>query len=419
MKKMHIFLMFYILFSFCGILRPSFADGEEDFTDEGNSTASAKNYPCAIANEAQKINKLAFDLYKSIRAEGEGENLVYSPYYLYRILGDLQFCFEGDLSEQIAKVLQNSAIDNREFLKSLENKDYLKSASALWIDSAKALDSDFLKLVSEKLALEVLPENFIDKSLLRGKIRAWVKSKADIYAGKESLIESMDFNPDMGALLLSVSKFESDWETPFNKSETKLGTFIYGEKLSQTAKINFMHRKGGDIAYASNERFQFGALNYAGGKYSIIFAKAKQGADVDSLSQADFEEMQKELTKSEGEVEIYLPKFTFKSTLEYVPSLKKLGLDLDRFHKTKLYLANDAMLRIDNFLSDTRIEMDEKSTRVVNEIIVSSLYGIGDSLPKPAPVLNLNEPFMFFIVENESGAIIHMGKFCNPILINR
>ena len=372
--------------------------------------------PLAFASEAQKINKLAFDLYKSMQSEGEGENLVFSPYYLYKILGDLQFCFEGDLREQIAKVLQNSSADNRDFLKSLENKNYLKSTSALWLDSAKALDNDFLKVVSKKLGLEVLPESFADMILLKEKIRAWVKSKADIYAGKESLIESMDFSPE-GALLLSVSKFESEWETPFNKSETKLGTFIYGKDLSQTAKIDFMHRKGRKIAYASNERFQFGSLNYAGGKYSVIFAKARLGTDIDSLSQVDFEEMQKGLTKSEGEVEIYLPKFAFKSTLGYIPTLKKLGLDFSKPCKSKLFLSSDALLYIDNFLSDTLIEIDEKSTKVVSETVFTSAYGSGS--PEFAPVLNLNEPFMFFIVENKSGAIIYMGKFCNPILINR
>ena len=98
MKKIDVFLIFYALFAFCCLATPSFAEGEEDFADEGNSTANAKKYSCAIAHDAQKINKLAFDLYKSVHSEIKGENLVLSPYYLYRILGDLQFCFEGDLS---------------------------------------------------------------------------------------------------------------------------------------------------------------------------------------------------------------------------------------------------------------------------------------------------------------------------------
>lgn len=58
------------------------------------------------------------------------------------------------------------------------------------------------------------------------------------------------------------------------------------------------------------------------------------------------------------------------------------------------------------FFNTSLIELDEVSTKVKSVNYADFVWG-GVSL-------NLNSPFMFFIVENESGAIIYMGKFCKP-----
>lgn len=372
--------------------------------------------PLALASEAQKINKLAFDLYKSMQSEGEGENLVFSPYYLYKILGDLQFCFEGDLREQIGKVLQNSGVDNREFLKSLENKNYLKSASALWLDSGKALDNDFLKVVSEKLSLEVLPESFADMILLKEKIRAWVNSRSDILGDDcdtvaNSMLQKINLSDETAALLMSISGFDADWEVRFDKKETELGTFHYGENLSEKGEVYFMQREGADISLTSGEHFDFASIPYKGESYSMVFAKPKRNVVLSDLTQEEFEKSLLELCEQQSNPisnkKIYLPKFDIKNSINYAHLLKKLGINISGFYESKIYLGKDKKLKIDQFLDFTHIVVDELSTKVLSMEVVVVYFCTPE-------VLKLDEPFMFFIVENKSGAIIYVGRFCKP-----
>ncbi len=372
--------------------------------------------PLAFASEAQKINKLAFDLYRSMQSESEGENLVFSPYYLYKILGDLQFCFEGDLSVQIAKVLQNSSADNREFLKSLENKDYLKSASSLWANSGKALNKEFLKDASEKIGLEVLCENLQNADPLKEKIRAWVNSRSDILGDDcdtvaNSMLQKINLSDETAAVLMSISGFDADWEVRFDKEETELGTFHYGRNLSEKGEVYFMQREGADISLTSGEHFDFALIPYKGKSYSMVFAKPKRNVSLSDLRQSEFEksllELGEQQSKPMSNSKIYLPKFDIKISINYASFFKNLGIDIYGFNESKIYLGKDKKLKIDQFLDFTHIVVDELSTKVINMEVVVVYFCTPE-------VLKLDEPFMFFIVENKSGAIIYMGRFCKP-----
>ena len=411
MKKMHI--MFFCLACF---VTSACGEGEKDSTGEDNSIQDTVKYFCTVTKDAQKINKLAFDLYKSMHSEIKGENLVFSPYYLYRILGDLQFCFEGDLSEQIAKVLQNSGADNRDFLKSLENKDYLKSASSLWANSGKALNKKFLKDASEKIGLEVLCENWKNEEPLREKIFAWVNSRSDILGDDcdilvNAMLQNLNLSDESAAVLMSISGFDADWEVRFDKEETKLGTFHYGENLSEKGEVYFMQREGADISLTSGEHFDFALIPYKGKSYSMVFAKPKRNVSLSDLRQGEFEksllELGEQQSKPMSNSKIYLPKFDIKISINYASFLKNLGIDIYGFNESKIYLGKDKKLKIDQFLDFTHIVVDELSTKVRNMEVIMTFFCTPE-------VLKLDEPFMFFIVENKSGAIIYMGRFCKP-----
>lgn len=361
--------------------------------------------PLAFASEAQNINKFAFEFYKSMQGEQEGENLVFSPYYLYKVLGDLQFCLDGEISKQIGKVLQNSNADSSSG--ELEDNDVLKSATSLWLASSQALNTGFVKYSSETLALDIFGEDLQNAESLKEKIFAWAKSKPDILGKDCEMLRDISFSENLAAVLLSISSFDAKWKVPFDRRNTRAKTFFYGEDLSQKAEIDFMYRYSRDIAYEQTEKFQLAKVPYEGDKYSMVFIKPRPSGDLNTIDGDVFSNLLQILRDSEFTYgEIHLPKFSIKKSLDCISALKKMGIDFSRPVKAKFFSSDKSWLFLGKFFSSCLIELDEVSTKVKSVNYADFVWG-GVSL-------NLNSPFMFFIVENESGAIIYMGKFCKP-----
>lgn len=364
----------------------------------------------SVANEAQNINRFAFDFYKSMQTECGGENVLFSPYYIYKTLGDLQFCTEGELSKQIAKVLQNS--NGIGSSGKLEDKDVLKSATSLWLESSQPLNEGFAKYSSEKLALDVFSENLKNAESLKEKIFAWAKSKPEILGKDCDMLGAVNFSENLGAVLLSISSFDAKWKVPFDKTKTRAGTFFYGKDLSESAKIDFMWRLSDDIAYADTEKFQFARIPYEGEKYSMVLVKARKGGDLDSIGRSDFDNFLQLLRDTRFTYgKIYLPKFSIKKPLDCASILKKMGLDFSQPAKARFFQSDKTTLLLGKFFTSCLMEVDEVSTKVKSLNSADMPFGVAN--------LNLNSPFMFFIVENESDAIIYMGKFCKPIDMNQ
>lgn len=364
----------------------------------------------SFANEARNINRFAFDFYKSMQSEVGGENVLFSPYYIYKTLGDLQFCAEGGFKEQIGKVLQNSG--GGASLDEFEDKELLKSASSLWVAASEPLNDGFVKYSSEKLALDVFSENLQDADSLRAKILDWAKSKPQILGKDCDMLGAVNFSENLGAVLLSISSFDAKWKVPFDKRKTREGTFFYGKDLSESAKIDFMWRFSNDIAYADTENFQFARIPYEGEKYSMVVVKARKGGDLDSIGQGEFDNFLKMLRDTRFTYgKIYLPKFSIKKPLDCASILKKMGLDFSQPAKARFFQSDKSSLLLGKFFTSCLMEVDEVSTKVKSLNSADMPFGVAN--------LNLNSPFMFFIVESESGAIIYMGKFCKPIDMNQ
>ena len=184
-----------------------------------------------------------------------------------------------------------------------------------------------------------------------------------------------------------------------------------GENLSEKGEVYFMQREGADISLTSGEHFDFALIPYKGKSYSMVFAKPKRNVALSDLTQGEFEksllELEEQQAKPMSNSKIYLPKFYIQISINYASFLKNLGIDLYGFNESKIYLGKDKNLKIEQFLDFTHIVVDELSTKVRHIEAIIQVF----CTPK---VLKLDEPFLFFIVENKSGAIIYMGRFCKP-----
>jgi serine protease inhibitor len=105
-----------------------------------------------------------------------------------------------------------------------------------------------------------------------------------------------------------------------------------------------------------------------------------------------------------------LPRFKFEYEIELTELLKTLGMEIafSRFIADFTNLFVDSVGWIDEVKQKTFIQVDEKGTEAaaVTQVVFA------DSFP---PQLICDRPFLTVIHEDNSGAILFMGRIANPV----
>jgi serpin B len=121
---------------------------------------------------------------------------------------------------------------------------------------------------------------------------------------------------------------------------------------------------------------------------------------------------------SEQNFILKMPKFKMKYKMANMKDdLIQMGLVRPfYFHPdnfTKLFSNPTDDLKISRVIHDAMIEVDEKGSEAAAATIVEVIEktSAGPSLPS---VVTLDKPFIFFIQEKHSGAILFMGKLGDP-----
>jgi hypothetical protein len=123
----------------------------------------------------------------------------------------------------------------------------------------------------------------------------------------------------------------------------------------------------------------------------------------------------------EANITLKMPKFKMQYKMDNMKDdLIEMGLETP-FHPnpknfTKLFDHPTEPMYISRVVHDALIEVDEKGTEAAAATSVE--VGIVSVNPNTPFTLTLDRPFIFFIQENHSGAILFMGKLGNPQLLN-
>jgi len=149
-------------------------------------------------------------------------------------------------------------------------------------------------------------------------------------------------------------------------------------------------------------------MQYAGSSLSMNLVLPAEGVDVDSLiGKVNLSNQSMPLVK----VNLTMPKLKIENHWkDFDNTLKTLGIN-------KVMISGDQMNRIaeDLFVSkivqDVAVDVNEDGT----EAAAVSTGGIATTSfnPNEMATINFNRPFLFYIKESATGAILFMGKIAN------
>ena len=120
------------------------------------------------------------------------------------------------------------------------------------------------------------------------------------------------------------------------------------------------------------------------------------------------------LDGSMGEVEVIMPKFKLTQQFDLNNVLAKMGAE-EMFIPGKADLSgiSSEPLCVSKIVHKAFVEVDEEGT----EAAAATAIGVAVmSMPLPKPMFKADHPFLFIIRQNESGAILFLGRLMKPSL---
>lgn len=370
---------------------------------------------------AKDSNAFATDLYAQLR--GQSGNLFFSPESISTAFAMAYAGARGQTATQMAHVFHFTLPQDKlhpaegALLTQMndEHKDYeLHSADALWAEKdARFLDS-YLQLVKTSYGAGFHPVDFkTAPDAARNTINQWVEQQT---SGKiKDILPSGSVTPATRLVLTNAIYFKGTWLNPFNAHSTEAEDFHLGS--SQTTKAQMMNRTGA-YDYYNGGTFQELELPYKGEELAMIVLLPK---NVDSLpalestfTAANADSWFQKLTMA-NKVVLSLPKFTMTDQFELSSTLAKMGMPQAFTNAANFSgMTGKPEFTISAAIHKAFIELNEQGTEAAAATAIG-MTAMAMRREEPPPVVfNADHPFLFYIRDQKTGAILFMGRVLDP-----
>ncbi|MFV0592351.1 MAG: serpin family protein [Draconibacterium sp.] len=367
------------------------------------------------SRDSKSLNSYSFDLYRHTKVKNE--NLFLSPFSTYYAL---LLAYEGSKSKtkrEFEKVLylKNSGSPRNDFLHNMEdNRDScpgLTISNAIWVDKKLQIESGFREAVSNKYSADLKQIEFANKSSAVSVINRWVSEKTNHRISE--IVNNSNITSDTKLLMANAVYFKGEWLSRFDKNKTVAATFFTSNENQSV--VDFM-KKVENLDYFENDAFQFVSKPYRDSDLSFCIILPKKLFGIEEIeNKMDNDFLLKILTNSKNErVSLTIPKIKLDASYELSEALKKAGLT-SAFSGDADFsgITPEKPLQLGQVLHKTWIELDEEKTEAA--AATATTIFIRGTTPVPAKVFNADHPFVFFILENSTNAILFIGRYVMPV----
>lgn len=382
-------------------------------------------------------NEFGINLYRVVK-EQEG-NLFFSPYSISTALAMPYAGAKGETQSEMAKVLHFTLPQEQlhatygKIITDMNERGkqgnyQLSVANSLWLEQSYKFLESYMNLINKNYDAGLFQVDFKNTyEAVRVKINTWIEEKTN---GKiKDLIPSGALDKFTRLVLANAIYFKGNWLSQFKKEVTK--DMPFNINTNEKIQVPMMYQQY-EFKYGEDENVQLLEMPYVGNELSMLIILPKK---VDGLSRVEdiltidqINLWEKKLYKQE--VEVYLPKF--KTTKDFMLNdiLKEMGMKR-AFEEPVLddgsmnpYAADFTgisgprenkyeLLYISAIFHKAFVEVNEEGTEAAAATAV--VMRISDSVPPPPPVFRADHPFLFFIKDNKSEAILFIGRIVDPL----
>ena len=378
--------------------------GLPDYPPAPPSSARLPSAEDAVHYES--MNEFAFRL---ARETGLGDgNGVICPLAVNQSLGLLLNGSDGETYEALTDVLGVVGVgpdafnaSHRSLLNRLNSASGspLQMASSLWLVWPIVLDDGYIENMGAQYDASVTRIGGYGIEAVR-MVNDWADERT---SGKITTIVNQISKQDV-VLLISVAVFDGEWETPFRLEGATSPFHAAGHDMEvrlMKGDSKYRHYQGDDL--------QAVALPYADGVFEMVALLPSEDSDivalVDQMDANRLREVRDEMQSALGIVR--LPQFTMRSDYELSPAIANMG--------------GQVLFGRGNNFRRMSIEMEDGYG--VSKMTHRAIVRVGDSgyeglPPSGGPprqfMFRADRPFLFAIIETETGAIVMLGVVSEP-----
>lgn len=381
--------------------------------------------PAADLESLRRDNRqFALDLYQQLR-DKDG-NLFCSPYSISLALAMTYAGASGETERQMAQAMRFSLPQDRlhpafnALSASLESRAEqptdeedgeltLNIANSLWGQAGFDFLPEFLDTLAQNYGAGMRSVDFSQPEQARELINDWVAEETRDKI--QDMIPAGVLNPLTRLVLTNAIYFKAAWRVPFEERLTATDEFtlLNGE----TVQVKTM-RQAEMLAFTRGDGYQAVELPYAGGSASMVVLLPDAGRFADFEQTLDADRVDAIITDLEPrQVELSLPKFEIESSFSLKDALSALGMP-DAFDRSKAdfsAMTGHADLYISEALHKAFVNVEEAGTEAAAATAVIMTL---KSMPLEPVEVRVDRPFIFFILDRESGTILFLGRVLDP-----
>jgi serine protease inhibitor len=288
----------------------------------------------------------------------------------------------------------------------------LSLATALWVQEACQLHTDFCEELAEVYDSQFFSDTFADPVAAAARINGWVRDET---AGRiTELLEPDQITEATRLVLTNAVYFKAAWQNPFEENATQPLPFflVSGEQVEAPR----MHQEERFVYWTDPSLGASAArLLYEQGLSMLIVLPDEGRLDEvsDALSTELLARIQAESTLTL--LDLSMPKWETRFGKSLREVLISLGME-DAFTVADFsgITPEQGGLRISEVVHQAWVKVDEEGTEAAAATAVLVMVGsaeVPNQLPTPFQV---DRPFFFFIQDHATGAVLFQGRIMDP-----
>ena len=388
-------------------------------------------------NIAENQYDFPVNLLSSAYETEEKGNIMVSPLSASMVMGMVANAIDAEDRTEILKTLNINEAELESYnaymhklletLPTIDPKSTFSINNAFWLTNQANMSAGYNQVLNDSYASEIGRFDEFNTTVIN-EINNWINQKTS--GGIRKLLEEEDADSSLQTAWVNALYFKGNWYQKFDKTKTEISHFYHNYPNKSTyTNVEMMY--GNKFRYC-HYLLPKGGVDYDDVITSVMLPYGNETfiftAILPSVNNPDIAATLKELTteywqkideicakeSKSGNIAVCMPKITLEKTTDMIPILKSMGLNntLDKYNGVSMS-ANLGLYNqyISLFRQSAVLDVDEEGSEIKVATVATGGYA---AAPGPPELIEFNRPFIYFVRERSTGAVILAGVFSQP-----